>query len=100
MGNFSSLRLMPQPIDRYDDAKQSILDGAAFVFAYGTNPEVALLLECDKDNWRYVVARMSWAESVVKFDDKELARFPQLTAFPTSGAYQTSGHVVRLPEAP
>ena len=68
-----------------------------FVFAYGTNPEVALLIECVGDAWRYALARMSWAESVIKLDDKEVARFAQLTAFPMSGAYQTAGHVVRLP---
>lgn len=95
MGEFATLRLLPQPIDRYDDAKQGILDGATFVFVYGTNPEVAMLLECEGDNWRYALMRMSWAETVVKLDDKETARFAQLTAFPKSGPYQTAGHVIR-----
>jgi hypothetical protein len=98
MGEFSSLRLLPQPIDRYEDAEHGIADGAAFVFAYGTNPELALLIECNGDKWRYAVARMSWSESILKLDDKEVASFPQLTAFPTRGAYQTAGHVVRLPK--
>jgi hypothetical protein len=99
LGEFSSLRLLPQPIDRYEDAEHGISDGAAFVFAYGTNPELALLIECEEDKWRYAVARMSWAESILKLDDKEVARFAQLTTFPTSGAYQTAGRVVRLPGA-
>jgi hypothetical protein len=95
LGEFASLRLLPQPIDRYDDAKHGILDGAAFVFAYGTNPEVAMLIECEKDNWRYALMRMSWAETIIKLDDQEVARFAQLTNFPKSGPYQTAGHVIR-----
>jgi len=98
MGDFSSLRLLPQPIERYDDAEHGIQDGAAFVFTYGTNPEVVMLLECEKDGWRYALGRMSWAESVVKLDDKEVARFAQITAFPKSGPYQTAGHVIRPAE--
>jgi hypothetical protein len=98
MGEFSSLRLLPQPIDRYEDTEHGITDGGVFAFAYGTNPEVVLLIECEGDAWRYALSRMSWSESVVKLDDKEeVARFPQLTAFPKSGAYQTAGHVVQLP---
>jgi hypothetical protein len=95
MGEFFSLRLLTQPIDRYDDAAHGITDGAVFVFVYGTNPELALLLECDKDQWRYALARMSWAELGIEFDGKEVARFEQLTGFPDRGAYRSAGHVIR-----
>jgi hypothetical protein len=95
MGEFTSLRLLPQPIERYNDPEHGIHDGAVFVFTYGTNPEVVMLLESGKDGWSYALGRMSWAESVVKLDDKEVARFVQLTAFPKSGPYQTVGHVIR-----
>ena len=95
MGEFFSLRLLTQPIDRYEDADRGIADGAVFVFVYGTNPELALLLECDQEQWRYALARMSWAELSIEFDDKEVARFEQLTGFPDSGAYRSAGHVIR-----
>jgi hypothetical protein len=99
-GDFSALRLLPQPIDRYDDAEHDIVDGGLFVFVYGTNPEAALWLEAGKDGWRYSLSRMSWAEVVVEFDGKEIARFEQLTGFPASGPYRSAGHVIESPPAP
>lgn len=93
MGEFASLRLLPQPIDRYSDADNGIVDGGLFMFVYGTNPEAALWLELGKDGWRYAVARMTWAEVAVEFDGKEVARFEQLTGFPASGPYRSAGHV-------
>jgi len=96
MGDFAALRLLPQPIDRYDDAAHGIVDGGVFVFVYGTNPETALLIDCDKEGWRYALSRMTWAEVVVEFDGKEIARFDQLTGFPASGAYRCAGHVIEL----
>jgi len=93
MGEFASLRLLSQPIDRYADAEKGIRDGGLFVFVYGTNPEAALWLEADKEGWRYAVARMTWAEVVAEFDGKEVARFEQLTGFPASGPYRSAGHV-------
>lgn len=93
-GEFASLRLMPQPIDRYKDPDEQIQDGAAFVFAYGTNPELVMLLESTGDAWRYSIMRMSWAELVVELDGNETARLPQLMGFPASGPYRSSGHVI------
>jgi hypothetical protein len=93
MGEFASLRLLPQPIDRYSDADRDIVDGGLFMFVYGTNPEAALWLEAGKDGWRYSVARMTWAEVVVQFDGKDVARFEQLTGFPARGPYRSAGHV-------
>jgi hypothetical protein len=95
MGEFYDLRLLPQPLDRYTDKQQGVEDAAIFVFAFGTNPELALLLESADSGWRYAVMRMSWAELAIKFDDKEVARFEQLGTFPTKGAYQTAGHVTK-----
>jgi len=39
------LRLLPQPLYRYDPLPDGVLDGAMFSFASGTDPEVFLLLE-------------------------------------------------------
>ena len=40
-----TLRPMPRPIDRYSDAAAGQADGAIFIFASGTNPEVMVLIE-------------------------------------------------------
>jgi hypothetical protein len=90
------LRLMPQPVLRYEDKEAGILDGAAFLFAYGTNPELLLLLECDAAGWRFAAARMSWAETVVELDGRAVQQFEQIIAQPTSGSYQTAARVVRM----
>jgi hypothetical protein len=100
----STLRMLPQPIDRYEDRDAGIVDGAAFVFAYGTNPELLLLLECDASGWRFGLARMSWAETVVELDGAVVRTFEHIDAHPTSGAYQTAGRPVgaatRAPQGP
>jgi hypothetical protein len=95
LGEFSTLRLLPQPIDRYDDAERGTTDGGLFVFVYGTNPEAALWLEADKEGWRYALARMTWAEVLVELDGMEVARFDQLAGFPASGPYKSAGHVTQ-----
>ena len=95
-GNPNALRLMTHPVDRYQDPERGITDGAAFLFAYGTNPEVLILLECDDRRWQLAVLRMSWAETLVELDGRELVRFPELKVHPTSGPYRTAGYP--LPE--
>jgi hypothetical protein len=90
----ATLRFLPQPIDRYEDKKHGIIDGALFAFAYGTNPEAILALECDEEGWRYALARMAWAEVVVERDGKEVARFEQLSASPIGGSYRTAGEPI------
>jgi hypothetical protein len=94
----AALRLLPQPIDRYDDDSLDVVDAAVFVFVYGTNPEAVLFIECDKHGWRYALTRMAWAEVVVELDGKEIARFDQLTSPPPSGAYRTAGHPIDTKE--
>lgn len=64
------LRLLPQPIDRYKPWDKETADGAIFLFAFGTNPEVVLFLETDGDEWNYSAGRMTGAQSVsVTLDD-------------------------------
>jgi hypothetical protein len=97
-GDLNSLRLMAQPIDRYEDRDAGIVDGGAFVFAYGTNPEMLVLLECDSASWRYAVLRMSWAESAVELDGRVVLQFPEVKAHPTSGVYQSASRSVTSSE--
>jgi hypothetical protein len=98
VGDTATLRLLPQPIDRYDDVSRGIVDGGVFVFVYGTNPEAVLLLECDKEGWRYALSRLAWAELAVEFDGREVARFEHLKESPASGVYRTAGHAMESAE--
>ena len=87
-----ALRLMTQPVDRYEDRERGIVDGAAFLFAHGTNPEILVLLECTNQRWQLCILRMSWAESFVELDGREIVRFPEIREHPTAGPYQTAGY--------
>lgn len=70
-----TLRLLPQPIHRYDDPHAGVIDGAIFTFAYGTNPEVLLLIEARRDEsggtqWYYGLARAAAARLSVWLDER------------------------------
>lgn len=85
------LRLLVQPVHRYRDAAAQIQDGAAFVLAHGTNPEVILLLEAigktpGESRWHYSLARLGSAELHVEIDGKEVwkrERAPGVVGRPT-----------------
>jgi hypothetical protein len=71
------LRPMPHPIDRYADEKDGLVDGAIFVFATGTNPEVLALLEArgpnpEKATWHFAVTRITAARFEVAIDRREV----------------------------
>ena len=71
------LRLLEQPVLRYKDADAGIHDGAVFVLAHGTNPEVIVLIEAigktvDAARWHYSLARLGSAELHVELDGKEV----------------------------
>ena len=58
------LRLLTQPVSRFGQENSAVLDGAWFVFAKGTNPEVMLLVEArhGEDNdyaWYFSPVRMT-----------------------------------------
>jgi hypothetical protein len=84
-------RLLVQPVYRYRDERQAILDGAVFVLAYESNPEVLLLIEAlrpaaDKGQWQYVLARLGSAELHVELDGQEVwkqDRTPGVVGKPT-----------------
>lgn len=66
LGEEYRLKMKPQPIHRYSDPADGLLDGAMFVFSYGTNPEVLLVLECrgeaGSEAWEYGFARLTAAQ--------------------------------------
>jgi hypothetical protein len=73
----SELRLLAQPVHRYSDEKDGLQDGAAFVLAHDTNPEIVLLVEAlGKDletaRWHYSLARLGSAEIHVELEGKEV----------------------------
>jgi hypothetical protein len=85
------LRLLVQPVHRYADEDAQIHDGALFVLAHGTNPEVLVLIEAlgesiDKARWHYSLARGGSAEMHVAIDGKEVwtaGRTPGVVGKPT-----------------
>ena len=69
------LRLLPHPIDRYSDAAGGVLDGAFFIFANATNPEVILLIEARRhgkgvSKWHYAAATLTTAAPTLLLDRK------------------------------
>lgn len=63
------LRLLPQPLYRYESPTGGVLDGAlfAFVTSAGTDPEVVLLIEA-----RQTKAGPAWYYRAVRFSDSNL----------------------------
>lgn len=62
----TTLRLLTQPLYRYKSTNPAVLDGALFVFAEGTDPEIVLLLEArktdDQYRWQFAAARLNHLE--------------------------------------
>lgn len=70
------LRLLSSPLFRYADSGASVVDGAIFAFANGTNPEVLLVLEASdakgKAPWQYALVQMTGGAVAVELDGKEV----------------------------
>jgi hypothetical protein len=96
-GDVSVLRLLPRPLDRYEDREAGIDDGAMFAFTYGTNPELILLLECRGEEWQFALARLSGAELNVKRGGELLQDFPEIYGAPHD-AYTSQTVTVLLPQ--
>lgn len=68
-----NLRLLSQPVYRYSE-EGKIVDGALFIFALGTDPECALLVEAYQEDkttrYRYAVAPMSIYQLDVSYKDE------------------------------
>lgn len=91
-------RLLAQPIDRYSDPETAIEDGAIFVFANGTNPEMGLLIECSNDAWSYGAFRLSAAAVTGKLDDKEVFAVRKMDwPYSLSIPYTSTSRTIDLP---
>lgn len=57
------LRLLDQPVYRYESPSHKVIDGGLFAFVEGTDPEVWLILEAVESQgsrtWRFALARMN-----------------------------------------
>ena len=93
-----TLRLMPHPIDRYSDEHFKVDDGAAFIFATGTNPEFCLLLEAGEKGWSYGYVRLAAAELSISLDEKEIEVITGFKDYGRAGSYQATRHRVDVPD--
>ena len=74
------LRLLTQPVYRYEGTEADLIDGGLFVFVTGTDPEAFLLLEARQagkaPRWYYALARMTHAKIVVSDRGREVWKVP------------------------
>lgn len=79
----TQLRLLPQPIHRFQSPAQGALDGGLFAFVEASDPEVVLMIEAraakktDVSNrfaaqWTFTLARMTSQRLLVRLDGKEV----------------------------
>jgi hypothetical protein len=80
-GGRSQLRMLTQPIFRYEPASGPAKDGAIFAFTnteFGTDPDALLVLEARRANdalrWEYSFARFHYTEMSGNHRDKEVWR--------------------------
>jgi hypothetical protein len=76
------LRLLTQPLHRYESPTEDVVDGAIFAFVQGTDPEVLLLLEARKGaagaTWQYALVRMNSVIFNARYQDKTVWQTEQL----------------------
>jgi hypothetical protein len=79
------LRLLTQPLYRYESPGHGVVDGALFTFVEGTDPEVFLLIEAIRGEgekaaaWRYALARMNSVNFRASHKDREVWSVPTIT---------------------
>ena len=69
-----ALRLISHPIDRYRDQASGVVDGAIFTYANGTNPEVLLVIDSQRQGtgplvWVYAAAPLTRAATTLRIGD-------------------------------
>jgi len=87
------LRPMARPLYRYHDDAAGVIDGAIFVFANGTNPEVLCVIEAQSGdentrNWHFGFVQMTGGELVVELDGKEIWRCREADPPAERGSYR------------
>jgi hypothetical protein len=77
------LRLLPQPLLRYQPTEGDVVDGTLFSWVWagrGTDPELIVALECHRTpqglEWRYAPLRFTTREVWLTHSDREIWRAP------------------------
>lgn len=80
-GKKEELRLLPQPLLRYESDDKTI-DGALFSFSLGTDPEVILMLETNvgsnRPEWQYALARYHFVDLWAAYQGSEIWHAPAM----------------------
>ena len=95
------MRLLVQPVHRYQDEQRQIIDGAVFLLAVDNNPQILLIIEmlaaeANGSRWQYLLGRVSSAELHVALDGREVwaqNRTPGIIGRPTDPYW----HMVTMP---
>jgi hypothetical protein len=86
------LRLLPQPIYRYQVEREHIVDGALFAFAQGTDPEAIVTLEAVRQDgklaWRYALTRRTVVALEVDVDGAHVWSVPASAGGPGAMWFQ------------
>jgi len=97
----TELRLMPQPLYRYPENVAGAVDGALFVFALATDPELVLLVEqspdADKTAWRVAFARFGNLGMEVRDGDRSLWTCERGTRGRSAGKYYLRWRIEQRP---
>ena len=76
------MRLLLQPIYRYEHTEGDLIDGALFVFVHAGDPEVFLQIEArkvgDGVQWQYSLARFNSVFLAVKLKGREVWKVEQI----------------------
>ena len=94
------LRLMTQPIYRYEEPQPPVADGALFTWVMGTDPEVFALVEAVDDHWLLTIARFTNEPLTVRRDGELLYECEQSDIHITRGPYWLNVDVAQLPNLP
>lgn len=86
------LRLLPQPIDRYEDAASGLINGVIFTMAVTTNPTLYVILEARADAsgataWYYGLVRHGGAAMTARLDDHEVWTVPLVNSPENAKSY-------------
>lgn len=79
--NRYELRLLTQPLYRYQNARADVLDGCLFALVEGTDPEVILALESsvNEPGWKFAAGRLTRWAIEIRHQDKVVREFEQIS---------------------
>ena len=76
------LRLLPQPLYRYESTDPEVVDGGLFAFVEGTDPEIVLLIEArrgaDGPRWHFAAARLNSCVLDMKYEGRPAWSAPEI----------------------